>query len=75
MVFYNITSTDFRYLFKIDDVVYYLIHWKDYDHEYDSWEPETNVDSPDLVKAIIHIYISLFTSLIVLLGTQEKNAK
>jgi len=46
---------------KITDVRYnddgskdFLIRWKGCDSSQDTWEPENNVNSPDLVKAFMN---------------------
>ena len=31
----------------------YLVKWKDYGTEFNSWEPETNINAPELVQLYI----------------------
>ncbi|CAG8466661.1 9551_t:CDS:2 [Dentiscutata heterogama] len=35
---------------EYEGVVYYLLKWKGYDDSYNTWEPSSNLDCPDLVR-------------------------
>ena len=35
------------------NVKQYLVKWKDYGSEFNSWEPETNIDAPELIQLYI----------------------
>ena len=33
--------------------MHYLVRWKDYDHTYETWEPDTNITDKKLVREFI----------------------